>query len=215
MDPARYIVRRANLDDLEGLKILWERAGFQVLDTERHLTEFQLVSSLEGDLMGIVALHLDGRQALLHSEAFTDPAREDEFRPLLWERLQILARNYGVFRMWTLEQAPFWHQVGFVDAEPADLKKLPASFGDPHRHWRTIGMRDENLPQVSIEREFELFTQASRVSTEQMMSQARKLKGFAYGIAAIVFLAAMALALTLFLQSNKNPYRRVPSHYQR
>ena len=49
-----YTMRRATVDDLGGLKLLWERARFQVLDLEKRLTEFQLVVSNEGDLIGAI-----------------------------------------------------------------------------------------------------------------------------------------------------------------
>ena len=34
MNSPEYTARRATVDDLSGLKILWERARFQVLDLE-------------------------------------------------------------------------------------------------------------------------------------------------------------------------------------
>ncbi len=214
MDPAQYIVRRANLDDLGGLKVLWERCALQVLDLERHLTEFQLVVSMEGDLMGAIALHIEAKQGLLHSEAFTTAEREDDFRPMLWERIQVVARNHGLLRLWTQEQAPFWHQTGFAEADPELLKRLPPGFGDPHRRWWALVLRDEAPNQLSLEKEFELFTQTSRASAEQMMSQARRLKLFAYAVAIIVFLAAMALGVTVFVRGQKDLNRRTPTYQQ-
>ena len=157
MDPARFLVRRATVDDLNGLKELWTRAGLQVLDLERHLTEFQLISSDTGDLAGALALRLDGRHGLLHSEAFTQINEQDQFRQLLWDRIAVLSRNHGLSRIWTLESAPFWRQVGeFHDAESDELTKLPASFGPAHQRWRTILLRDEEHRGISLDHEIEV-----------------------------------------------------------
>jgi N-acetylglutamate synthase-like GNAT family acetyltransferase len=198
MDPARFFVRRANLDDLPGLKTLWEHAGMQVLEMEKHLTEFQLVASLEGDLVGAVALRVEGKQGLLHSEAFLHPEEEDSFRPLLWERLKILARNRGLVRIWTREFGPYWHkEAGFNDPHPADFQKFPQAFGDPHVRWLTLGLREENPSSLSVEREFELFQQASRASMEQVMDQTRRLRVFAFALAGILFVLVFGLGVYL------------------
>jgi len=198
MDPARFVVRRATVDDLPGLKLLWERAGLQVLDLERHLTEFQLISSLEGDLAGAIGLHIDGRHGLIHSEAFAQPEEEDDFRQLLWDRLRNLARNFGLSHLWTQEQAPFWHQQAkFNEADAEVVKKLPAAFGDPHRHWSGVGLRDEAVEAKSLEKEFELFQQASRVGLDQVLSQTRRLKVGAYVIAGVLLFVVFSLVLYL------------------
>jgi N-acetylglutamate synthase-like GNAT family acetyltransferase len=194
MDPAQWFVRRANVDDLAGLKILWERAGYQVLDVERHLTEFQLISSREGDLGGAVALKVVGKHGLLHSEAFTRPDKEDEFRSLLWDRIKNLARNHGIVRLWTQEQAPFWHhECGFADADPEALKSIPPSFGDPRRRWLMLALREDLAGAMSLEQEFEVFQQASRANMEEMLGQARHMRRLAYIVGGILLLGALGL----------------------
>lgn len=201
MDLAQYVVRRANVDDLPGLKTLWERASLQVLDLERRLTEFQLVSSLQGDLVGAAGLHVVGREGLLHSEAFAAPETEEAFRPLLWNRLHTLARNHGLLRLWTREAAPFWHlQAGFKEATPELLAKLPAVFGDRHVRWQVLALREETQEAVSFEKEFEMFQQTSRANMEQVMSQARSLRSFAYAIGIAFFLAALGWAAWIFVR---------------
>src|SRR2546426_9675403 len=116
MSEPQYSLRRATVDDLPGLKVLWERARLQVLDLEKRLTEFQLVVSDAGDLIGALGLHIEGKQGKLHSEAFSQPDQQDQFRPRLWERVQTVSRNHGLVRLWTQELSPFWHQAGFADA---------------------------------------------------------------------------------------------------
>lgn len=212
MDPAQCVVRRANVDDLAGLKLLWERAGLQVLDVERHLTEFQLIASLEGDLIGAVALRHEGKQGWLHSEAFVQPEHEDAFRPLLWQRVQNLARNHGLVRIWTLEEAPFWHREGFVPADQELVKKLPRSFGSSQHHWRVLVLHDEVVDKVSLEHEFEMFQQASRASMEDVIGQARRLRSWAYTVGIGIFVVVLVLGGYLLVrwmqQSGGSPRRR-------
>jgi N-acetylglutamate synthase-like GNAT family acetyltransferase len=207
VDAPQRIVRRANVDDLPGLKLLWERARLQVLDLEKHLTEFQLVATPACDLIGVIALHVDSKQGRMHSEAFTHPDEADEARPFLWERIQNLARNHGLTRLWTLEASPFWHQAGFIEADTHLLEKLPAGFGDRHSRWFTLALRDDNAQAISIEKEFELFQQTQRTNTEQVLTQARRLKAVAYLLTLVV--AAIALAGLFFVLFKSNP-RQLP-----
>lgn len=191
MNPPEINVRRATVEDLGGLKLLWERAGLQVLDLEKRLTEFQLAVTPAGDLMGAVGLHIIGKDGLLHSEAFTRPEQSEPLRLLLWERARNLARNHGLVRMWTREEAPFWLQAGFAEASSELLKKLPAALGDGHQRWLAMQLKEETAPNLSLEQEFELFQQASKASTEEVMAQARKLRTVANVIAWAVLAAAL------------------------
>ena len=177
MNEPQYSLRRATVDDLAGLKVLWERARLQVLDLEKRLTDFQLVVSDAGDLIGAVGLHIDGKQGQIHSEAFAQPEEEAKFRHLVWDRVQVLARNHGLARLWTRETSPFWQQqAGFAEASAESLKKLPAGFGDPQGRWLTLQLREENLPALSVEREFELFQASQKQETEKLMQLGRTLK---------------------------------------
>jgi N-acetylglutamate synthase-like GNAT family acetyltransferase len=203
MDSTRYIVRRANVDDLSALKMLWERAHLQVLDVEKRLTDFQLIASMEGDLIGAMALQVDGKQGRIHSEAFVRPEDGVDARPLLWERLQTLARNHGLVRLWTRERAAFWSQAGFGEATPESMKKLPVSFGSGHERWLTISLRDESPATISVEQEFEIFQQAQRASTEQLMARARQLKVLVVGVVLLLVAAAVMAALLFLLKQNR------------
>ena len=78
MEAPELVVRRANVDDLPGLKQLWEHARFQVLDVEKQLTEFQVVTTPAGDLLGAMALQIQDKQGCLHHEAFVRPERADD-----------------------------------------------------------------------------------------------------------------------------------------
>ncbi len=201
MDSARCSLRRATLDDLEGLKELWGRCHLQVLDLERHLTDFQMVVTLEGDLLAAVGFRIDGGQALVHSEAFAQVGGEDELRELLWKRLGNWAQNHGLVRMWTLAGAPFWvEQADFRDAGEGDLKRLPVSFGDAGLGWKTRVLREENARAMSLEQELKIFQQQSRADMHSVMSQAQMIKGMAYGIAGMILVGVVALGAYLGLR---------------
>ena len=191
MDPAEYTLRRATVDDLIGLKVLWERSHLQVFDLEKRLTEFQIAVSSSGDLMGAIGLKIDGKQGLIHSEALTQPEDEDSFRQLLWERLQIVARNHGLVRFWTQEPAPFWAHRGFQAADPETIKKkLPAGFGDGAKPWLALQLREESMAALSLEHEFEIFQAAQKEGSDRLMAQAQKLKTVAYVLLGIALIAA-------------------------
>lgn len=202
MDPAQCIVRRANVDDLQGLKQLWERAGMQVLDMERRLTEFQLVSSMDGDLKGVTALHVEGRHALLYGEAYVRPEEEAQFRPMMWERLKTLAKNHGVARVWTREESPFWHQeAGFAEVDAELGKRLPAKFGDAQHHWSSLALREETGEAVSWEKEFEMFQHASRAGMEETMAKARRLRIMALGVGFAILAAGTIYGVVSLVQT--------------
>jgi len=201
MDATRFVVRRATVDDLPGLTQLWARCGLQVLDLERHLTEFQLVSTWDGDLEAALALRVQGHEGLLHSEAFARPDQEDDFRQLLWERMRNLARNYGLLRLWTQEQGPFWHHVAGFEVVPTEQqKKFPSAFGPSHHLWFVTTLRHDAPGGVSVEQEFELFQQASRASLNQVFEQTRRLRFAGYLVAAVLFLSVFGLGLYVVLR---------------
>jgi N-acetylglutamate synthase-like GNAT family acetyltransferase len=195
-------VRRATVDDIEDLRKLWQQAGLSAEKLEPRLTEFQLVLSTTGEIVGAIGLHVEGKQGKLHSEAFIHPEHEDDFRPALWERVKIVAHNHGLVRLWTQELAPFYHHVGFQDVDDALRAQLPTRFGDPHSQWSVIQLRDESV--LSLDKEFELFRQQEAENTANVMRQARVLKLVATVIA-VVLCAAVALGLYYLYRQNRLP----------
>jgi N-acetylglutamate synthase-like GNAT family acetyltransferase len=207
MNSPEYTVRRATVDDLDGLKQLWEWARLQVLDLEKRLTEFQLVVSQEGDLLGAQGLHIEGKLGKLHSEAFTRPEQEEQFRALMWERIQVVARNHGLVRLWTQQKSPFWQQAGFAEASPELLKKLPPGFGDLAEPWLTLQLKEESASALSIEHEFELFQTAQKEETERLLRLGRTMK---FTVIAVI---GTGVVVTLFFVIKlviKNPSLLVP-----
>src|SRR4051812_20099882 len=113
MQPSNYEVRRATVDDLPELFSLWKSMHLSEPDLERRLTEFQVVKTADGALVGALGIAIAGRHGKLHGEAFNDFSVADHLRQLLWTRLQSISQNHGLVRLWTQETAPFWKQNGF------------------------------------------------------------------------------------------------------
>src|SRR5258706_1764046 len=127
MTLSNYRVRRATLDDIGQLNSLWQSMHFPADDLAKRITEFQIAEGMDGKLAGAVGLQISERQGRLHSEGFTDFALADELRPQLWERVQSVATNHGLIRLWTQEHAPFWSHCGLAKADDESLQKLPTA----------------------------------------------------------------------------------------
>lgn len=146
MQQPSYTIRRATLEDVPWLRSLWKEALLPADELERRFTEFQVVFDINGELLGAVGLTKVLRHGHLHSEAYLHPEMEDSLRPMLWERVMMLARNHGLVRFWTVEEAPFWRRyVGFKEPVPEELERMPAGFGDVHAHWITFKFAEETI----------------------------------------------------------------------
>lgn len=196
MTSGTYCVRRATLDDLAPLRELWQAMNFPVADLEKRLTEFQVAEAPDGKVTGAVGLQIVEGQGLLHSEAFGDFSIADRLRPLLWNRIQSVATNHGLFRLWTCEQAPFWNHCGLVPATADVLPKLPQAWRGKAKAWLTLQLREEISPVISAEKEFAKFMEAERRRTGQAFQRARLLKFIANFIA--VALAILAFAALIY-----------------
>lgn len=199
MSSTHFHVRRATVDDLPALQALWQSMDFPVseLGLERRLTEFQVVADDTGRLLGAVGLELAERQGNIHHEAFSDFGLSGHLRPLLWDRLQTIATNHGLFRLWTREDAPFWKQTGLRPADASLRGKLPAAW-QTEGEWLVLQLRDEAaLQAISGEKEFGHFMQEERARTQKTLERARLLKQAAT-LAAIV-LALFVLVLIAYV----------------
>ena len=138
--------RRATVDDLPGLHALWQHAGLPWDQLERFVTEFILVPNDDGLPLASIGLQAEGDQGLVHSEAIL-PGQDDEaLRAALWQRLQIIARNQGIVRLWTLEDAVFW-TTRFESAPDSVVRGLGATFADPTASWWICVLRDPERAQ--------------------------------------------------------------------
>lgn len=207
MNPPKYQVHRATVDDLPVLRRLWQEALLPVEDREKRLKEFQAVFDERGRLLGAVGLSIAGRHGHLHSEVFADPDHEEVLRDELWERLKTITKNFGLARLWTQETAPYWHHIGFQTAAPALLEKLPAAFGAPPPPWLSLQLRDETVVPQLAEQEIALFAQAQRESADRALRQIKIMRGIATGVAGVLFLVVLILGF-LVLRRHLFPWWR-------
>jgi N-acetylglutamate synthase-like GNAT family acetyltransferase len=184
-----YRIRRATLDDIGQLMLLWQSMRFNTEDLAKRITEFQVAESTDQKVVGAIGLQISERQGRLHSEAFTDFALADALRPQLWERLQAVASNHGLVRLWTQEQAPFWSHCGLAKADPEAMEKLPMAWRSLGGSWLTLKLKEDIEEVISADKEFAMFMEAERQRTERTFQQARILKMIATLIAiALLFL---------------------------
>jgi N-acetylglutamate synthase-like GNAT family acetyltransferase len=202
MTLANYLVRRATLDDIGPLTALWQSMHFSVDDLAKRITEFQIAESTDGKLLGGVAMQISERQGFLHSEAYTDFALADDLRPAIWERLQSVATNNGLFRLWTVEQAPFWSRCGLGKADAESLEKLPATWRALKGQWLTLKLKEDIEEVISADKEFAMFMEAERQRTQRTFQQARVLKLIATLLALGVLFLVMVGA---FYMMRHNP----------
>ena len=167
----------------------------------RRVTEFQIAVAGDGTVLGGVGLQIAERQGLVHSEAFGDFALADPLRQLLWDRLNAVATNQGLLRLWTQEQAPFWNHCGLVKADPEALQKLPAAWRGPTSPWLTLKLRDDVETVLSADKEFAIFMQSEKQRTDQIHQRARLIKNIATSLAFALLVVVIVWAVRMFLRN--------------
>lgn len=198
MNQSGYQTRRATLDDLVHLRASWQAAKLPALELEKRFTEFQVVFNSGGELIGSAGLRIDKHHAVIHSATYKSVELEEGIRAAIWERIQAVARNHGLARLWQLESVSFWRENGFREPTAQELQRLPSAFGPASEPWLTLPLREESLNAISLEQEFELFSQAQKNSTDRMMRQAQGLKTFAYLLMTAVIIVAVIGVIFLF-----------------
>ena len=202
MNGVGYHSRRASADDLPQLVLLWQNNALCAVELEKRFTEFQLAEDATGRLVGAIGLRVHQQHGMLHSEAYPDFGLVDTLRPLLWERIRNVAGSNGLVRLWTLESAPYWRQEDFVAADDEMLAKLPEDFGSKENCWHTLKLRDELALDDLLAKEFAVFKKTERARNEQLLQQARFLKGLATLIA---FGALVLVAYAIYHLFQRNP----------
>jgi len=205
MPPPGLRVRRATVDDLETLKALWADMRLSPEALEPRLTEFQVVENSENQLLGAVGLQISGQHALLHSEGYSDFGVADPARDLFWERIQKIAANQGVFRIWTQERSPFWKSFGFQPPAADLLPRLPETWKNEFEGgWLTLQLKDEAVINAAIEKHVTTFLATEKMETQRVSEKVRGLNtiiiiaGFTIGFISIGF------AVYLFI--HRNPF---------
>ena len=204
MNPSDFRVRRATIEDLPALTALWQSMNLPINGLDRRLTEFQVATDVAGKIVGAIGFQLVGKQGLIHSEGFTDFGVTDIVRPMLWERLQMVATNHGTVRVWTKEIAPFWKQIGLAEPDAETLAKLPVfSSNELPGKWLTIKLREDVEELLSLDKEFELFKQSAEQESQAALSQAKTLKTIAT-VAAII-LGILVIVVSLYMLRKSPP----------
>jgi N-acetylglutamate synthase-like GNAT family acetyltransferase len=192
---ARIHVRRATVDDLPALKALWTSMRLDPEELEPKLTEFQVVENADHEVLGAIGVQFVKPHALLHSEGYTDFAIADEARQLFWERLQTLAANHGIFRLWTQERSPFWKSYGFQPPHAETLARLPAGWRNEYTGaWLTYQLKDEEAITAALESHEQQFARAREAEiqvTRRAQTRARNIGN----LLTVVFFAIAALLL--------------------
>ena len=203
MNSSNYRVRRATLDDINELAALWKSMNFPAEDLSKRITEFQVAESADGKLLGALGLQIAERQGRVHSEAFNDFALAEQLRLLFWERIQSVATNHGLLRLWTQEQAPFWNHCGLAKADAEKLGKLPSPWRNQPPGWLTLKLKEDPETAVSLDKEFALFMESEKQQTQKTFQYARMLKVIATLIAVAVLILILGAA---FFMLRRNPH---------
>jgi len=101
-------VRRATVDDLVTLRMIWLSMRLPADELEKQLKDFQVVEAADGNVLGAIGIQFAKQHALLYGEGYSDFSVADAARQMFWQRFEALAANYGIFRIWTQETSPFW-----------------------------------------------------------------------------------------------------------
>jgi N-acetylglutamate synthase-like GNAT family acetyltransferase len=194
-----YRVRRALIDDLPALRELWGAMHFQAGDLEKQLSEFQVAVSPDGGLVGAIGIQINRQHACLHSEGYADFSVADAVRELFWERIQVLTANHGVFRLWTLENSPFWTRWGFKPASGEILGRLPPEWKDSGDQWFTLQLKDEDTINAVMEKEFAAFKSMEGREVARLQEKARTLNFVFTVIGIVVGLLFIGIAVYLLI----------------
>jgi N-acetylglutamate synthase-like GNAT family acetyltransferase len=199
MSSPQFRIRRATTDDFQSLKSLWNSMRLPADELERRLTEFQVVESADGQIVGAIGVQIIGQHALLHSEGYTDFAVADAARQLFWERIQTITAHHGVFRLWTQENSPFWVRWGFQPATIEQLERLPAEWRRSGEKWLTIQLKNEEAI-AALEKELEAFRESEKKRTAETLERARTMTTTITVIAFILGIALIGIAIFLFVR---------------
>ena len=191
-------IRRATVDDLPALKSLWLTARLPADELEARLTEFQVVEA-GGVFAGALGLQIVRQHARLHSEDYADFSVADAARELFLERLQKLAANHGVFRVWTQETSPFWTRWGFQPANAETLARLPEEWKNLEGRWLTLELKNEDVINAALGNQFAGFMDTEKKQTAQVADRARKLRLFITFLGFAIFFVCAAIAVWLLL----------------
>jgi len=192
------------LEDLPALRELWKKANLSLPDLEKRFTEVQIAETADGQIAGALGIKIERLHGQIHSEAIFDKGNTALYEAF-WQRLQIVGRNYGLFRFWTDLQSPYWKTIGFAAPDEKAFEKKPTGIPGERDKLLTLALKEETDEGLSVEQQFELFTQSQKAETERLMQQAQAFKKIAY---MILFIACGAFVLMAVMRLIKLPQLR-------
>lgn len=192
MESEAYIGRRATTDDLPVLRALWTAQGLPAEALEPYLLEFQVAEERGGAPAAAIGLLVAEDQALLHSEAVSGD--DDEARAALWHRIRIIARNQGVRRLWTREDAPYWATCGFA---PTADQPPPALAGAGPEGWISFDLETPRQAGDLMAEQLNLLKLSSLEDAQRLQDQIRWIRGAAYLVGGVVIAGIGALTYVL------------------
>ena len=175
-----------------------------VPELERRLTEFQVAVDAANSLIGAVGFQIVGKQGLVHSEGFTDFGAADTVRPLLWDRIQMLAANHGIVRAWSKESTQFWKQT-LGKPDEAALEKLPPLWAALPGDWLMLKLREDLEVVLSLDKEFEKFTVMSKLESQAVLGRAKVFKTIALAAALLLGVGVMIAVVMMILHKQTPP----------
>ena len=204
MTAPAYRVRRATVEDIATLSALWSAMHLPPQDLEKRLTEFQVAEDSNGRVVGAIGFAVHERHAWVHSEAIEDFGSTDVLRPLFWKRINGLATNHGIARLWTQEQAPFWSHNGFVPPTADAFERLPETWTGERAPWLTLQLKDEQAIN-SLDKEIAMMMESERRRTAETLERARTFKTFFTIVAFVIALLVIAAAVYVYFQRHRLP----------
>ena len=168
-------------------------------ELKKRLTEFQVVQTADGRLLGAIGMQIIRQHARLHSEAYFDFALADRAREMFWDRIQTLASNHGVFRLWTQETSPFWNRLGFQPAVAGKPSRLPEEWDQFKGEWLTLQLKDEEVITNALDKNFTAFKSSEKRNVARIREQAKMLKTIITIAGFLVGISCFAVAIYLII----------------
>lgn len=201
MESPALSARRATIEDLPALQALWQRAGLPWQELEAYVAEFLVVTRDDGaELLAALGLLVEHNDALLHPEALAETEDADELRAALWRRVQILARNQGIQRLWTQEDADYWRTVGFALPAPPTVAGTTATFVDKSAAWLLCEMIDPDKAKQIVSEQMAIWQAARAQEAAELQAKIRRFRNFAMLLASLVTISTLAIFLYVILR---------------
>ena len=191
-------IRRATVDDLPALLDLWAAARLPGDELKDRLTEFQIVET-DGRFAGAIGFQILRQHARLHSEDYVDFSLADTAREAIWERIQKVSANHGVFRLWTQDNSPFWSRWGFQPATAEMLERLPEEWKTLEGAWLTLPLKNEDAINEALDKNFAGFMAGEKQQTAQVVARVKTFRTVITVIAFAIGILSFSLAIWMLM----------------